>query len=155
MSSQPKSPSYWMIQAIEASQKTRLDVPVGCLITKNGELVASAYNEREEKKDPVGHAEIVAIRKASQSLSSWRLDDCVLYSTLEPCPMCAEAIIQTRIAKVFFGAFDPKSGACGSAFNLFKQGRIYPVPEVIGGIEEQACQNVLKSYFAKVVRKSK
>lgn len=144
--------SQWMKQAIRLATETVKDVPVGCVIVKNDQLIAEACNQREEKKDPVGHAEIVAIRNAASYLSSWRLDGCILFSTLEPCPMCAEAIIQTRIAKVYFGAYDIKSGALGSAFNLFKKGRIYPIPEVIGGIEEDECKKVLLNYFEKTVR---
>lgn len=144
-----------MKEAILIGQKTREDIPVGCIIVKEGNLISVGANEREANQDPLGHAEIVAIRNASQSLSSWRLEGCTLFTTLEPCPMCAEAIIQTRIESLFFGAYDLKSGACGSAFNLFKQGRIYPVPEVVGGIEEEACQNILKDYFERNVRKSK
>ena len=128
---------------------------MGCVIVKDNKVLAEAHNEREEKQDPTGHAEIIAIGKAAKKLKSWRIEGATLYTTLEPCPMCAEAIIQVRIERVFFGAYDKKSGACGSAFNLFKKGRIYPVPEVFGGIEEEICQNLLKTYFESKVRNQK
>lgn len=150
-----KTPTEWMNEAITLSKETVLDIPVGCIITRGNQELSRGTNEREKKQDPVGHAEIIAIQKAAKSLESWRLDGCVIYTTLEPCPMCAEAIIQTRISKIFFGAYDLKSGACGSAFNLFKKGRIYPVVEIIGGMEEDACQNILKTYFEKNVRSKK
>ena len=142
----------WMKEALAVASQATIDVPVGCVIVKDGKLVAAAHNRREADKDPVGHAEILAIREAARVLDSWRLDGCTLFTTLEPCPMCAEAIIQTRITTLYYGAYDLKSGVCGSAFNLFKKGRIYPVPDVIGGIEEEECQRILTSYFEANVR---
>lgn len=142
----------WMKEALAVAGKASIDVPVGCVIVKDGKVIAAAHNRREVDKDPVGHAEILAIREAARVLDSWRLDGCALFTTLEPCPMCAEAIIQTRIAALYYGAYDLKSGACGSAFNLFKKGRIYPVPDVIGGIEEEECQRILTRYFEANVR---
>lgn len=130
------------------------DVPVGCLILKEGEVLASGHNEREEKQDPTAHAELIAIRAAAKQLSSWRLTGCTLVVTLEPCAMCAEAIIQSRISTVVFGAYDQRSGACGSAFNLFVSGRSYPLPEIIGGIHEEECERVLAEFF-KSVRNSR
>jgi len=149
---------YWMKQALSeaarvASGSVR-DVPVGCLILKDDEILASGHNEREEKQDPTAHAELIAIRSAAKQLQSWRLTDCTLIVTLEPCAMCAEAIIQSRISTLVFGAYDPRSGACGSAFNLFVSGRSYPLPEVIGGINEDECQRTLADFF-KSVRNSR
>src|SRR5262249_29580408 len=103
--------------------------------------------EREATGDPTAHAEIQAIRQAAKKLGGWRLEHTTIYSTLEPCPMCAEAIIQSRIKRLVFGAYDTASGAAGSAFNLFCQGRIYPIPEIVGGLLEQECQNLLVEFF--------
>lgn len=145
----------WMKQALEEAQRTAKDVPIGCIILKDEEVLARAHNEREESNDPTAHAEILAIREAASRLGSWRLTGTVLISTLEPCPMCAEAIIQARVKTLVFGAYDTGSGACGSAFNLFVDGRTYPLPEIIGGIEEEECENLLKSFFRTSVRQKK
>ncbi len=134
-------------EAIAEARLVIQDVPVGAIVVKDGEIIGRGHNLREVSGDPTAHAEIMAIRAAASQLGSWRLSDCVIYSTLEPCPMCAEAIIQSRIAKLVFGAYDLRSGAAGSAFNLFCQGRIYPIPEIIGGILEQDCQQLLLEFF--------
>lgn len=133
--------------AIEQAAGSGKDVPVGCLIVRNGRIIGQGCNQRETTNDPTAHAEIIALRAAAQHLNSWRLQDCSLYTTLEPCPMCAEAVIQARVARLVFGAYDPRSGAAGSAFNLFVKGRIYPLPEVVGGIMEQPCQELLTEFF--------
>lgn len=143
-----------MLQALELAKSSGEDLPVGCLIVRPGlgskdsfEIVSKACNEKEKLQDPTAHAEIQAIRKACEFLGSWRLEKTFLITTLEPCAMCAEAIIQARVEKVIFGAYDEKSGACGSAFNLFQKGRIYPLPEIIGGVEEEPCSKVLLDFF--------
>ncbi len=140
-----------MKKAIELARSSGEDLPVGSLIVVESEqgftTLAAACNEKEKKQDPTAHAEMQAIRQASEKQKSWRLDQACLITTLEPCPMCAEAIIQARISTLFFGAFDEKSGACGSAFNLFQKGRIYPIPEVIGGVEEEECRALLLDFF--------
>jgi tRNA(adenine34) deaminase len=145
----------WMSAALETALQSGQDVPVGCVLVKDGRLLSSAHNLREQTNDPTAHAEIVAIREASRLLKSWRLKGVTLYTTLEPCPMCAEAILQSRITKVIFGAYDPRSGALGSVFNLFCEGRMYPIPEVIGGIMENQCQTILKEYFRTRLNRSK
>jgi tRNA(adenine34) deaminase len=145
----------WMSAALETALQSGEDVPVGCVLVKDGRLLSSAHNLREQTNDPTAHAEIVAIREASRLLKSWRLEGVTLYTTLEPCPMCAEAILQSRITKVIFGAYDPRSGALGSVFNLFCEGRMYPIPEVIGGIMENQCQTILKEYFRTRLNRSK
>jgi len=137
----------WMKIALTEAGLAHSDVPVGSIIVQSGQLIARGHNRKEETNDPTDHAEIVALRNASRQIGSWRLDNCTLYTTLEPCPMCAEAIIQARISKLVFGAYDLLSGAAGSKFNLFVSGRIYPIPEVIGGILEEDCQNLLKEFF--------
>ncbi len=134
--------------ALEQAHLSGDDVPVGCVIVVDSEIISAGHNERESAGDPTAHAEIVAIRAAAKKLGSWRLAGATLYTTLEPCPMCAEAIIQSRVSKVIFGAYDNVSGALGSKFNLFCAGRIYPIPEVLGGVEEEACRKVLVDYFA-------
>jgi tRNA(adenine34) deaminase len=123
------------------------DVPIGAVIVSGSELLAKSKNRKEELKDPTAHAEILVIREAARKLGSWRLDGLVLYTTLEPCPMCAEAILQSRVSKVVFGAYDQLSGALGSAFNLYGGKRIYPIPEVLGGILEEECAQLLKEFF--------
>jgi tRNA(adenine34) deaminase len=137
--------------ALEEAKRCQKDVPIGAVIVtaSNQKEVARAHNFKEESKDPTDHAEIICIRRAAQHRGDWRLDNTVIYTTLEPCPMCAEAIIQARITKVIFGAYDPRSGAAGSVFNLFLPGRQYPTPEVIGGILEAECQLLLKDFFRK------
>jgi tRNA(adenine34) deaminase len=137
--------------ALGEAKLCQKDVPIGAVIVaaSNQKELAKAHNFKEESKDPTDHAEIICIRRAAQLKGDWRLDDTVIYTTLEPCPMCAEAIIQARITKVVFGAYDPRSGAAGSVFNLFLPGRQYPTPEVIGGILEAECQLLLKDFFRK------
>lgn len=125
------------------------DVPVGSIILYRDQIIGRGHNEREAVGDPTAHAEILAIRQAAKKLGGWRLTGTTLYTTLEPCPMCAEAMIQSRITKIVFGAYDNVSGALGSMFNLFCEGRIYPLPEVLGGIEETACRELLINYFAR------
>jgi tRNA(adenine34) deaminase len=135
--------------ALEEAKLCQKDVPIGAIIiapAQNIELVRD-HNRKEESKDPTDHAEIICIRRAAQLKGDWRLDNMVIYTTLEPCPMCAEAIIQARIAKLVFGAYDSRSGAAGSVFNLFLPKRQYPNPEVIGGILEEECQLLLKDFF--------
>ena len=142
----------WMQAAIEQAIQSGPDVPVGCVIVKDKKIIAAGYNQREAMKDPTAHAEIVAIKKAASIIGDWRLLNTVLYTTLEPCPMCAETIIQSRVSTVVFGAYDAYSGAAGSKFNLFCEGRIYPIPEVIGGISELECQKLLTDFFKQQAR---
>lgn len=147
---------YWMSQALDLARGAITldpdDVPVGALIVQSqGDrqvFISSGTNKKQKELDASAHAEIVALRLAGQALDSWRLQDTTLYTTLEPCPMCAEAILQARVSRVVFGAYDQVSGALGSAFNLYTK-RIYPIPEVVGGIMEQECAEVLREIFAK------
>lgn len=137
----------FMQKAIEIAQKSVADVPVGAIITKNGKIVASACNEREKTNDPTAHAEILALRQASLVLNNWRLDDCELYVTLEPCPMCAWAILQSRVKAVYFGSFDKQYGAFGSAIDLRKQTNTNI--KVYSGILEEECDNMLEGFWQK------
>ena len=122
------------------------EVPVGCVIVRDGEIVGRGRNRREEKQSTISHAEIEAITQANEVLGSWRLDDCTLYVTLEPCPMCAGAIINARIPKVYYGARDDVMGACGGVLNLFMED--FPNrPALVGGILAEDCRLVLREFF--------
>ena len=136
--------------AIEAAQNTKIsdDVPIGAVIVKDNEIIAVGYNKREATGDATAHAEIVAIRDACQRLGGWHLDGCEMYVTLEPCPMCMGAIINSRIKKVVFGAKDAKAGACGSVFNF----NSYPLnhkPEIVSGVMENESRELLSEFFLK------
>ncbi len=123
------------------------EVPVGCVIVRNGRIVGRGRNRREEKQSALSHAETEAIREANAALGSWRLEDCALYVTLEPCPMCAGAIINARIPRVYYGARDAAMGACGGVLNLFMED--FPnTPALTGGILEEECRKVLADFFA-------
>jgi tRNA(adenine34) deaminase len=140
-----------MQQAIAITQEVKYssDVPVGALIVnENGEIVSSGKNEREKDNDPTAHAEIVAIRKASEKLGSWRLDDLTLIVTLEPCVMCAGAILQSRIKRLVFGAFDQKAGAVGSSLDVIRDARALSKVEVVSGVLEEECAKLLTDFFA-------
>lgn len=146
---------HYMRLALElASEALRDDeVPVGCVIVKNGEIIGKGRNRREQLKNALAHAEIEAINEACNVLGGWRLPESSLYVTLEPCPMCAGAIINSRIDRVYFGAYDRKSGALGSVLNLFKCG-LNHVPEINGGILQEECSGMLSDFFKKL-RQSK
>ncbi len=123
------------------------EVPVGAVIAHDGSVIATGHNLRETSNDPTAHAEIVALRQAAQSLSSWRLDGCVVAVTLEPCPMCAGALQAARVAKVIFGAADPKAGALGSLYNLGTDPRLNHEFEVVAGVMEAECGALLSDFF--------
>lgn len=125
------------------------DVPVGCVIVHEGEIIARGRNRREEDKDALAHAELLAIREACRVLGRWRLHDCRLYVTLEPCPMCAGGIISARIPEVFYGAKDSGIGACGSILNLFEEGFRHR-PKLRGGILQEACTEEIQEFFQKL-----
>ena len=122
------------------------EVPVGCVIVKDGVVVGAGRNRREEKHSALSHAEVEAIARANQALGSWRLDGCELYVTLEPCPMCAGAILNARISRVWYGARDSAFGACGGVVNLFMEDFPHP-PALVGGILGNACRAVLTDFF--------
>ena len=125
----------------------RDEVPVGAVIVRDGKIIARGYNLRETKRSPLAHAEIVSIGKAARRLGGWRLTGCTLYVTLEPCPMCAGAIVNARLDGVVFGAYDPKAGALGSLYNL-AEGRLNHTPHVTGGVLQGPCSSLLKQYFS-------
>lgn len=143
-----------MMAALKEAQKAYniLEVPVGCVIVKDGKIIARGYNVREKDQSIIGHAELVAIKKASKKLGTWRLENCDIYVTLEPCPMCSGAIIQSRIRNLYFGAYDLKTGACGSVVNLFENPFNHKV-NVYGGILEDDCSTIIKEFFKELRKK--
>lgn len=148
----------YMNAALELAQKayTLGEVPVGAVVVRKstGEIVGKGYNRRETDKDPLAHAEISAIKQASETLGGWRLIDCDIYVTLEPCPMCCGAIINSRIERVVFGAFDKKSGSAESVVNMFELPFNHK-PEIVSGVEEKKCAKILKDFFAELREKKK
>ena len=140
---------YFMKEALLEARKAykKLEIPVGAIIVKDGEIIARAHNVKEEKKDTTKHAEILAIQRASKKLDTWRLNDCEMYVTLEPCPMCAGAIIQSRLKKVYIGTMDEKTGACGSVLNLLEDYKFNHKVEVEKGILKDDCEKMLKEFF--------
>ena len=151
-----KTKEYFMKEALKEAEKAyqKLEVPVGAVIVKDGKIIARAHNQKETKTDTTKHAEILAIQKASKKLKSWRLIDCEMYVTLEPCTMCAGSIINSRIKKVYIGAMDEKTGAVGSVLNLFEDYKFNHKPEVEKGILKEDCESLLKQFF-KELRKLK
>ena len=145
-----------MKEALKEAKKAykKLEVPVGAVIVKNGEIIAKAHNLKETKKDTTKHAEILAIQRASKKIEAWRLEECEMYVTLEPCTMCAGAIINARIKKVYIGTMDLKTGACGSILNLFKDYKFNHQVECETGIMQNECEKILKDFF-KELRKIK
>jgi tRNA(adenine34) deaminase len=140
-----------MQQVISLAQEVKSsgDVPVGALIVNNtGEILSSGKNEREKDNDPTAHAEILAIRRAGEKLDSWRLDDLTLIVTLEPCVMCAGAILQSRLKRLVFGAFDQKAGAVGSSLDVIRDVRALSKVEVVSGVLEDECAKLLTDFFA-------
>lgn len=146
----------YMRAALNEAKKAykKEEVPVGVVIVKEGKIIAKAHNLKESEKDTTCHAEILAIKKASKKLNSWRLENCEMYVTLEPCSMCAGALIQSRIKKVYIGTMDYKTGACGSVLNLLKDFKFNHIVEVENGVMQQECEEILKNFF-KELRKSK
>ena len=124
------------------------DVPIGAVIVKDGEVIGSGHNEREVRADPTAHAEMVALREAARSLGSWRVLDAVMYVTLEPCAMCAGAIVLARVPRVVFGASDPKAGAAGSVLNVLNEPQLNHRPQVESGLLEEDCADLLRAFFA-------
>ncbi len=141
---------YFMRLALREAERALVhdDVPIGAVLVRAGEVLASAHNERELRADPTAHAEILALREASRAVGSWRLLDCSLYVTLEPCAMCAGAIVLARVPRVVFGATDPKAGAAGSVLDVLSEPRLNHRPEVVSGLLAPACGQLLSGFFA-------
>jgi tRNA(adenine34) deaminase len=139
----------WMERALDQARlaETHDDVPVGAVVVRDGEIVAEGRNRRELDKDPTAHAELVAIRAAAAQLGSWRLDGCILYVTLEPCTMCAGALVLARLPLLVFGAADPKAGAVGSLYDIAREPRLNHRVEVVGGVLAEECGALLRRFF--------
>lgn len=139
----------FMAEALrEAKRAYSLDeVPIGAIVVRNGEIISKAHNTKNKKKNALLHAEMDALNKAQKALGDWHLNDCDLYVTLEPCPMCAGACINARVRAIYFGAFDPKAGCCGSLYNLPEDKRFNHRPKVVGGICEAECGAILSQFF--------
>lgn len=146
----------WMQIAIEEARAAAEigEVPIGAIIVQDNAVIARAHNLRECEKNALAHAEVLAINGACQALGGWRLPRCTLYVTLEPCPMCAGAIINSRIERVVFGAYDPKAGSCGSLVNLFDLEYNHK-PSVVGGVLEQECVGLLQEFFRSLRERKK
>ena len=141
---------YFMRLALREAERAleHADVPIGAVVVRGGEVVAAAHNERELRQDPTAHAEMIALREAARALGSWRVLDAVLYVTLEPCAMCAGAIVLARVPRVVYGASDPKAGACGSVLDVSSEPRLNHRPEVAGGLLAPECGELLSAFFA-------
>lgn len=142
----------FMIEALKEAKKAykKLEIPVGAIIVKDGTIISRAHNVKEEKNDTTKHAEIIAIQKASKKLENWRLNDCEMYVTLEPCAMCAGAIIQARIKKVYIGTMDEKTGACGSVLNLLQDYKFNHIVEFEKGVLKEKSEKLLKDFFKEL-----
>ena len=142
---------FYMAQALHLAAEAAAngEVPVGCVIVRNGEIIGRGRNRREEKHATASHAELEAIAEANRALGTWRLDDCDLYVTLEPCPMCAGAIVNARIRRVFYGARDREMGACGGVLNLFMENFPHH-PQLTGGILAADCRQILSDFFQSI-----
>jgi len=123
------------------------DVPIGAVVVRGGEVIAAAHNEREVRQDPTAHAEILALREAASVIGGWRVLDAILYVTLEPCAMCAGAIVLARVPRVVYGASDPKAGACGSVLDVLGEQRLNHRPELAGGLMSSECGQLLSAFF--------
>jgi tRNA(adenine34) deaminase len=141
---------YFMRLAIREAERApdHEDVPIGAVVVRDGEVVAAAHNERELRQDPTAHAEVLALREAAAAAGSWRVLDAVVYVTLEPCAMCAGALVLARVARVVFAAADPKAGACGSVLDVLSEPRLNHSPDVSGGLLAQECGELLSGFFA-------
>ncbi|AEH46098.1 tRNA adenosine(34) deaminase TadA [Parageobacillus thermoglucosidasius] len=148
---------YYMRLAIEEAKQAEQigEVPIGAIIVQGGNVIARAHNLRETAQRAIAHAEILAIDEACKKAGSWRLEDATLYVTLEPCAMCAGAIVLARIKRVVFGASDPKGGCAGTLMNLLQEGRFNHQAEVIGGVLQEECGQMLSNFFRKLREKKK
>ena len=142
----------WMEQALELARQAsdKGEVPVGVIIVKDNACIAAAHNLRELSGNPIAHAEVLAIQEAAQKLGNWRLTDTTLYATLEPCPMCAGAIVLSRIPKVVYATTDPKAGAAGTLYNILQDERLNHQVELVSGVCAEESRDLLKSYFKKL-----
>ena len=144
-----KDDYYFMDRALKQAQLAykKGEVPVGAVVVKDGEIISRGYNLRENTNDPTAHAELIAMKKASKKLDSWRLTGCTLYVTLEPCPMCSGVIVNSRIDRVVFGAYDQKAGCCTTLYHLCNDERFNHRAEILGGVNEEKCAKILSDFF--------
>ena len=151
------SDESFMKQAVKQAKKAydKLETPIGCVIVHEAKIIARGYNKRNMKKNTLAHAEILAINKASKVLGDWRLEDCTMYVTLEPCPMCAGAIVQARIPRVVIGSMNPKAGCAGSVLNLLQQDGLNHQVEVTKGVLAEECSGLMTSFFRELRKKKK
>ena len=151
------SDESFMKQAVKQAKKAydKLETPIGCVIVHEDKIIARGYNKRNMKKNTLAHAEILAINKASKVLGDWRLEDCTMYVTLEPCPMCAGAIVQARIPRVVIGSMNPKAGGAGSVLNLLQQDGLNHQVEVTKGVLAEECSGLMTSFFRELRKKKK
>ncbi|MBV1756970.1 MAG: tRNA adenosine(34) deaminase TadA [Dethiosulfatibacter sp.] len=143
---------YFMMEALKEAQKAydMEEIPIGAVIVKDGKIIGRGFNQKEESCDATAHAEMIAIREANVKLQAWRLTGCTMYVTLEPCAMCAGALVNARIDKLVIGASDLKTGACGSVFNIAQDKRLNHQIELQIGVLEEDCSSILKSFFEKL-----
>jgi len=145
----PSHDEFMRLALREAEAALQADeVPIGAVVVQDGRVIASAHNQREQLHDPTAHAEMIAITQAAEALGNWRLDGCTLYVTLEPCPMCAGAVVLARMPRVIYGAADPKAGAVATLYRLLDDPRLNHRAEVIGGVLAEACGEILSRFFA-------
>ena len=151
------SDESFMKQAVKQAKKAydKLETPIGCVIVREDKIIARGYNKRNMKKNTLAHAEILAINKASKVLGDWRLEDCTMYITLEPCPMCAGAIVQARIPRVVIGSMNPKAGCAGSVLNLLQQDGLNHQVEITKGVLAEECSGLMTSFFRELRKKKK
>ena len=142
---------YYMQVAIDQAKiaEENGDVPIGAVIVHNNQKIAKAYNQREQLQDPTAHAEIIALTQAAAALETWRLDGCTMYVTLEPCPMCAGALVLSRMDRLVYGCDDPKAGACGTLYNIVEDERLNHRLEVTSGVLADECSQVLQEFFER------
>ena len=147
----------YMFEAIKQAKKAEKveDVPIGCVIVCKGKIIARGYNKRNKKKSTLAHAEIEAIGKATKRIGDWRLDECTMYVTLEPCPMCAGAIVQSRMKRIVIGAMNSKAGCAGSIINLLQMDGLNHKVDITTGIYEKECSELMKTFFARLRKKKK
>jgi tRNA(adenine34) deaminase len=141
--------AYFMLAALEEAKKAEMigEVPIGAVVVRDERIIARGYNLKETRQDPLAHAEMIVIQQAADRLGSWRLHDCILYVTLEPCPMCAGAILQARIQQVVYGTADPKAGCAGSLMNLLQDPRFNHQTEIVTSVCQQECSQILRQFF--------
>ncbi|MDO4519168.1 MAG: tRNA adenosine(34) deaminase TadA [Eubacteriales bacterium] len=157
MDKERKSQEYYMKEAIRQAKKAwKLEeVPIGCVIVYEDEIIARGYNRRNTDKNTLSHAELNAIRKASKKLGDWRLEGCTMYVTLEPCQMCAGALVQSRIDKVVIGSMNPKAGCAGSVLNLMQEEKFNHQVELVTGVLNEECSEMLSTFFAQLRERKK